>query len=171
METIGGQEYRMDRPRNVSEGQLKGIEIGYRQFYDFLPGWLGGFGLEANYTYMQGNLEDRGIESPFVNMSKNAYNIVALYERGPWSGRLAYNWRSKFVDTYNYRGLGFDLIVDPIKTADASITYKINDRIGITLDVENLADRKYHDYHGIPSNPRDIRRYDRVIGLSMRWAL
>jgi outer membrane receptor protein involved in Fe transport len=104
-------------------------------------------------------------------MSKNAVNLVALYERGPWSGRLAYNYRSSFVDTYNYRGLGFDLIVDPIKTADASISYKISDNVGITLDVENLTDRTYNDYHGIPSNPRDIRRYDRVIGLSLRWKL
>ncbi len=170
-ESVNGVRYLVERPRNMEGGRLKGIELSYRQFYDFLPGWLGGFGLEANYTYMEGHLEDRGVQSPFVNMSKNAYNIVALYERGPWSGRLAYNWRSKFVDTYNYRGLGFDLIVDPIKTADASITYKVNDKVGITLDVENLNDRKYHDYHGIASNPRDIRRYDRVIGLSMRWKL
>ena len=62
-------------------------------------------------------------------------------------------------------------MVDPIKTADASISYKISDNMGITLDVENLTDRTYHDYHGIPSNPRDVRRYDRVIGLSLRWKL
>jgi TonB-dependent receptor len=170
-ETVNGIRYLIDRPRNLNGGELKGVELSYRQFYDWLPGWLNGFGLEANYTYMQGHLEDGGVETPFVNMSKNAVNWVALYERGPWSGRLAYNYRSSFVDTYNYRGLGFDLIVDPIKTADASISYKISDNVGITLDVENLTDRTYNDYHGIPSNPRDIRRYDRVIGLSLRWKL
>ncbi|QGZ37790.1 TonB-dependent receptor [Pseudoduganella flava] len=170
-ETVNGIRYLTERPRNVEGGELKGIELAYRQFYDWLPGWLGGFGLEANYTYMEGHLMDNGVKNPFVNMSRNAFNIVALYERGPWSGRLAYNYRSSYVDTYNYRGLGFDLIVDPIKTADASITYKINDKLGITLDVENLNDRTYHDYHGIASNPRDIRRYDRVVGLSMRWKM
>jgi TonB-dependent receptor len=147
------------------------VELGYRQFYDFLPGWLGGFGLEANYTYMKGYLLDEGVKNPFVGMSKNAYNIVALYERGPWSGRLAYNYRSKFVDAYNYRALGFDLIVEPIKTADASVSYRITDNVGVTLDVENLFDRKYNDYHGIASNPRDVRRYDRVVGLSLRWRM
>jgi len=176
LETINGRQYRMDRPRNLNDGQLEGIEFGYRQFYDFLPGWLSGFGLEANYTYMKGHLVDGGKEVPFAGMSKNAYNINALYERGAWSGRVAYNYRSKFVDTFNYRTIAapigpIDLIVDPIETIDASISYKINDRMGITLDVENLADRTYNDYHGIPSNPRDIRRYDRVIGLSLRWKL
>lgn len=171
IETIDGKQVRMTRPRNLNDGELKGIELGYRQFYDFLPGWLGGFGLEANYTYMKGYLVDDGVRNPFQGMSKNAYNLVALYERGPWSGRLAYNYRSQFVDAFNYRGLGFNLMVDPIKTADASLSYKINENMGVTLDVENLLDRTYHDYHGIASNPRDIRRYDRVIGLSLRWKM
>ena len=176
LETIDGKQYRMDRPRNVNDGQLEGIELGYRQFYDFLPGWLGGFGMEANYTYLKAHLVDGGKEVPFAGLSKNAYNIVALYERGPWSARLAYNWRSKFVDAFNYRTIAapvgpIDLVVDPIKTADASISYKISDNVGITLDVENLTDRTYHDYHGIPSNPRDVRRYDRVVGLTLRWKL
>jgi TonB-dependent receptor len=171
METIDGKPYRMDRPRNINEGELKGVELGYRQFYDFLPGWLSGFGLEANYTYMEGHLLEDGKRNPFVGMSKNAYNVVALYERGPWSARLAYNYRSKFVDAYNYRALGFDLVVEPIKTADASISYRVNENVGVTLDVENLTDRKYNDYHGIASNPRDVRRYDRVVGLSLRWRM
>jgi TonB-dependent receptor len=173
LETIDGKQYRMDRPRNVNKGELEGVEFGYRQFFDFLPGWLGGFGMEANYTYLKGHLVDGGKEVPFAGLSKNSYNIVGLYERGPWSARLAYNWRSKFVDTFNYRTLEapvgpLDLIVDPIKTADASISYRVTDNLGFTLDVENLTDRTYHDYHGIASNPRDVRRYDRVVGLTMR---
>jgi outer membrane receptor protein involved in Fe transport len=120
---------------------------------------------------MKGYLMEDGKKNPFQGMSKNAYNIVGLYERGPWSARLAYNWRSRFVDTYNYRALGLDLIVDPIKTADASLSYKINDNMGVTLDVENLLDRTYNDYHGIPTNPRDVRRYDRTVGLSLRWKM
>ncbi|MDR7048441.1 TonB-dependent receptor [Duganella sp. 3397] len=173
LETIDGNRYRMDRPRNVNKGQLEGVEFGYRQFFDFLPGWLGGFGMEANYTYLKGHLVDDGKEVPFAGLSKNSYNIVGLYERGQWSARVAYNWRSKFVDTFNYRTLAapvgpLDLIVDPIKTADASISYRVTDNLGFTLDMENLLDRTYHDYHGIASNPRDIRRYDRVVGLTMR---
>ncbi|GGY33957.1 TonB-dependent receptor [Pseudoduganella albidiflava] len=176
METFDGKQYRMDRPRNVNEGQLEGVEIGYRQFYDFLPGWLGGFGLEANYTYMKGHFLDAGKEAPFQGMSKNAFNVVGLYERGPWSARLAYNYRSRYVDTFNYRAIAapigpIDLIVDPIETVDASLSYKFNEHMGITLDVENLTDRTYNDYHGIASNPRDVRRYDRVIGLTLRWKL
>ncbi|MDQ1816201.1 TonB-dependent receptor [Massilia sp. CCM 9210] len=171
-ETYNGIVYDVNRPRNMSKGTLQGAELSYQQFYDKLPGWLGGFGLQANITYMKGDLTDTGgVLKPFVGMSKLSYNIVGLYERDGWSGRLAYNWRDKYVDTFNYRGLGFDLIVDPIKTMDASLSYKISEAMSLTVDVENLLDRKYHDYHGVASNPRDIRRYDRVVGLSLRYKM
>ncbi|MDM5176745.1 TonB-dependent receptor [Massilia sp. DJPM01] len=171
-ESYNGIVYDVNRPRNMSKGTLQGAELSYQQFYDKLPGWLGGFGLQANLTYMKGELTDTGgVLKPFVGMSRLSYNIVGLYERDGWSGRLAYNWRDKYVDTFNYRGLGFDLIVDPIKTMDASLSYKINEAMSLTMDVENLLDRKYHDYHGVASNPRDIRRYDRVLGLSLRYKM
>jgi iron complex outermembrane receptor protein len=171
-ETYNGIVYDVNRPRNMSKGTLEGVELAYQQFYDKLPGWMSGLGLQANVTYMEGNLTDTGgVLKPFVGMSKLAYNIVGLYEYGGWSGRLAYNWRDKFVDAFNYRGLGFDLIVAPVETMDASVSYKISNNTSVTLDVENLLDRKYHDYHGIASNPRDIRRYDRTIGLSLRWKM
>ncbi|RJG24379.1 TonB-dependent receptor [Massilia cavernae] len=171
-ETYNGIVYDVNRPRNMSKGTLQGAELAYQQFYDGLPGFLNGLGLQANVTYMKGDLTDvNGDLKPFVGMSKLSYNVVGLYERGGWSGRLAYSWRDKFVETFNYRGLGFDLIVAPIKTLDGSISYKINDNMSVTLDAENLLDRTYHDYHGVPSNPRDIRRYDRVIGLSLRWKI
>lgn len=171
-ETYNGIEYTVNRPRNMAKGQLEGVELGYQQFYDKLPGFLGGLGLQANITYSKGELyENNGMAIPFLGMSKLSYNIVGLYERGPWSGRLAYSWRDKFTETSNYRNLNLDLIVDPIKTLDGSISYKIDDNMSLTLDVENMLDRKYHDYHGIASNPRDIRRYDRVVGLSLRWKM
>lgn len=171
-ETYNGIVYDVNRPRNFSKGTLEGAELSYQQFYDGLPGWLSGFGMQANVTYMKGDLTDTGgVLRPFVNMSKLSYNVVGLYEKAGWSGRLAYNWRDKYVDTANYRGLGFDVIADAITTVDASLSYKLSANTSVTLDVENLLDRKYHDYHGIASNPRDIRRYDRVVGLAMRWKM
>lgn len=171
-ETYNGIVYDVNRPRNMAKGKLEGVELGYQQFYDKLPGALGGLGLQANITYSRGDLsENDGTAIPFLGMSKLSYNIVGLYERGPWSGRLAYSWRDKFTDASNYRGLGFDLMVDPIKTLDGSVSYKISDNMSMTLDIENMLDRKYHDYHGIASNPRDLRRYDRVLGLSLRWKM
>src|SRR5690606_8327820 len=47
-ELINGQQYVMSRTRNLDEGKIRGFEVGYSQFFDFLPG----FGIQANYTFV-----------------------------------------------------------------------------------------------------------------------
>ncbi|MGK5008996.1 TonB-dependent receptor [Janthinobacterium sp. MDB2-8] len=170
-ETYGGIVYDITRPRNTSKGHLQGLEMAYQQFYDKLPGWMSGLGLQANATYMTGELEevDGGVH-PFTGMSKWSANIVGLYEQGPWSARLAYSWRDKYVDDYNYRGKGIHLTVAPTKTLDASVSYKLTPHTTVTLDANNLLDSTYRDYHDTPDYVRDVRRYDKVVGLSVRWS-
>jgi iron complex outermembrane receptor protein len=42
------------RPQNAGKGQIKGIKAAVSTFFDFLPGVLGGFGVQANGTYIDG---------------------------------------------------------------------------------------------------------------------
>ncbi|AVR97491.1 TonB-dependent receptor [Pseudoduganella armeniaca] len=169
-ETYDGITYDVSRPYNTSDGKLEGVEIAYKQFYDWLPGWLGGFGVEANGTYMHGGLtEPDGKVNSFAGMSKWAYNLIGLYERGDWSARVAYSWRSRFVSEYAYRATQYDLVVDPMKSLDASLTYKLSKNLSLTVDGTNLTDFQYKDYHSVPELPRDVRRYDRTVGVALRW--
>ncbi len=172
-EVYGGKEYQVTRPYNAASAKLTGFEGSYQQFYTQLPGWMSGLGLQANFTYTKGGLIglDGKETDTLVGMSKFSYNLVGLYEYGAVSARIAYSWRDKFVDTYDYRALtpSFDLIVAPIKTLDASVSYKVNNNLTVTLDGVNLTNTTYHDYHGVPEAPRDIRRYDRAIGLAARY--
>jgi TonB-dependent receptor len=171
--TINGVPYRVTKPINISDASLHGYELGYRQFYDFLPGWLGGFGMEANFTYMSGTqTNEKGVEGEFLGQSKTSYNLVGLYERDSVYARLAYNWRSKFLAEKPYRSTGRELWVAPLSTLDASLGYNINKNTTISIDVSNLLNQAYHDYFDQnPSMVRDVRYYDRTIGLSMRWKM
>jgi TonB-dependent receptor len=179
-ETFQGVKYDTTRPFNTDKGHLQGLEFAYRQFFDKLPGWLSGFGVEANYTYMEGGVTESGgasVESKtFPGLSKNAYNVVALYEKYGVSARLAYNWRSKFVQVYGDRPSNagttpaMDLIAAPMSTLDGSLSYKITPDLSITLTGTNLLNYKYVDYWNDQNlYPRDTRRYDRTIGLSLNW--
>lgn len=169
-EEHSGATYNVSRPYNAVEGSLKGAELAYQQFYTFLPGWLSGLGMQANFTYMDGGLADaNGVVNTFAGMSRRSANLVGLYEYGKWSARLAYSWRDRFTAEYDYRGTDYAIVVDPIKTLDASVSYKLSDNLTITLDGSNLLDQSYHDYHSVPQLPRDVRRYDRVVGLALRW--
>ena len=179
-ETYQGVHYDTTRPFNTDKGHLQGLEFTYRQFYDKLPGWLGGFGMEANYTYMEGGITESGGSSvptlTFPGLSKNAYNIVALYEKYGVSARLAYNWRSKFVQVYGDHPSNagttpaMNLIAAPMSTLDGSLSYKFTPDLSITLTGTNLLNYKYVDYWNDQNlYPRDTRRYDRTIGLSLNW--
>ena len=58
------QSYLVSRPRNTNEGSLKGVEIAYQQFFDFLPSPLDGFGVQANFTYADGEVEAPPVIGP-----------------------------------------------------------------------------------------------------------
>ncbi|MET0264093.1 MAG: TonB-dependent receptor [Duganella sp.] len=176
-ETYQGVPYNVTRPFNSDKGHLQGLELDYLQFYDWLPGWLSGFGLQANVTYSEGSVKSDANPAlsgkPFSGLSRLSYNIVALYEKGDWSGRLAYNWRSKFVQVYNETPdavnlAGKDLIAAPMSMLDGSVSYKLTPKVTLNLTGTNLLNFKYRDYwHNENDFPRDTRRYDRTVGVSM----
>jgi outer membrane receptor protein involved in Fe transport len=101
---------------------------------------------------------------PLPLLSKNAYNIALLYDKGPWSARMAYSWRSKNLQaidvngtnggdatdtnpaspTYGQRVLHWALPTwaDSFGQLDASLFYQINDRASIGIEGTNLTDAK-----------------------------
>jgi len=175
-ETFNGVAYDTTRPFNTDDGHLQGAEVSYRSFFDKLPGWLGGFGVETNATYTQGETSSSSNSAlngkPFAGMSKWSYNVVALYEKYGISGRLAYNWRSKFTQVYNDTGDGKDLIASPMSSLDGSLGYKINENTSVTLTGTNLLNFKYTDYWNTKAlYPRDTRKYDRSVGLFLNWKI
>ncbi len=171
--TINGVPYNVTQPVNVTRANLHGYELSYRQFYDFLPGWLGGFGMEANFTFMTGKqTQPDGTDGPFLGQSKKAYNLVGMYERNGIYARLAYNWRDKFLAEAPYRSTQHQLWVAPLKTLDLSLGYELTKQMTVSLDVTNLLNQAYHDYFDKdPSLVRDVRYYDRTVAVGLRWKL
>ena len=97
-------------------GKIKGFEVGYQQTFDFLPGVLSGLGAGATFSHVLSkglpnsflsNVSDAPAATPstgrgnlpFEGLSKNNINLTGFYEKGPISLRVAYNWRSKFLET------------------------------------------------------------------------
>jgi TonB-dependent receptor len=136
----------------AATGKIRGVELAYQQSYDFLPGFLSGFGMSANYSYikskgLQGSQLGLGSAAPIgqaqnlplEQLSKHNVNIQPFYEKGPISLRVAYNWRSKFLLTAS------DVIFPyyPIFNAetgrvDATLFVKINDNFKVGVQGVNL---------------------------------
>lgn len=172
-ETIGDVTYSVTRPRNTSNGHLDGFEITYQQFFDFLPGAFKGFGIQANYTYIEGKSENplTNVKENIAQVAKQNYNLVLMYEKGKVTGRLAYGWRGRYIDSFNQPGLQPTTVwVQPRGQLDFSASYEISDGFLLTLDATNLTGSKYHDNFGnVPMFSRDVRNYDRTVELGVRY--
>jgi iron complex outermembrane receptor protein len=120
------------RPFNIAKAKVKGFEVGVQQFLDFLPAPFDGFGFIANYTYSDSK-DNQGF--PLVAVSKNSYNLVGLYEKGPFSGRLAYNFRDKALFEFSE---GRPSFIGERSQLDAQVGYDISKRIALTFQAQNL---------------------------------
>jgi TonB-dependent receptor len=163
--------------RNAGKANIKGAEISYQGFFDFLPGVLSGLGLQANFTYVDSRAPAPATTGPVSNvpaelLSKFSYNLIGMYEKGPISGRLAYNWRSKYIETTlgNQSG-NLPVFNKAFGQLDASLTYHVNPRVSLTIDGVNLTDTRRSTYFGIATRPRDFTVNDRRISAVLRFSL
>ena len=175
--TYNGVVYDVNTVVNSGEGTVQGIEIGYQQFFDFLPGIFSGLGLQANYTYV-----DSSVSNPFATtgsnipqqvplekLSKDSYNIVGLYEKGPVSARIAYNWRSSYLDQTTGSGAnGIPQYAKPYASLDASVSVDINEHVAVSFDAVNLNNRMNVLYIGTPAAPLQYQLNDRRYGIALR---
>ncbi|WP_369925456.1 TonB-dependent receptor [Xanthomonas sp. NCPPB 2632] len=136
--------YSISRPRNTGSGKVRGGSISYQQAFGDT-----GFGTTASYTYAKGTL-DSGGSLPYN--SKNAYSLSPYYEMGPFSARVTYNWRSKYLAG------GYIAGAPPATTADygdlgATLGWKLNKNVSFTLAGMNLTNETYKQYLTVTSLP------------------
>jgi TonB-dependent receptor len=170
-ETYNGATYQVSRPQNSNGAVIRGFETGYQQFYDFLPGWLKGLGLQANYTYIDSDTPSSilGQNVPLQNLSKNSYNLVGMYELGEISSRIAYNWRDKFMSSVtNIVGIGaLPIYTSAYGWLDASVSYKYTKQITFALEGTNLLRTVRTSYYGVETQPQSAWMNDREVSVSV----
>ncbi|WP_022972149.1 TonB-dependent receptor [Xanthomonas maliensis] len=172
-----GQDYDISTSLNTGNGTIRGAEFAYQQFYDFLPGWLSGLGFQFNYTYVDSSVSnpfatagsDIPTTVPLEKLSKHSYNAVALYEKGRFTGRLAWSWRGAYLDTTQGSGAnGIPQYQKPYASLDASLNVNLNDHVALSFDAVNLNNRMNEIYIGTPSAPLRYELNDRRYGVSVR---
>lgn len=131
-----GRELVFSRPENLASAKIKGFEIGIQQFLDFMPEPFDGFGVIANYTFSDSE-DNAGF--PLVAVSKNSYNLIGLYEKGPFSARVAYNFRDEAVFEFSE---GRPSFIGSRSQLDAQVGYDITQQVSISLQAQNLMPKK-----------------------------
>ncbi|MGI4732414.1 MAG: TonB-dependent receptor [Janthinobacterium lividum] len=166
--------YNVTSTSNVADAKVKGFEVAYQQFFDFLPGALKGLGVQGNFTYVDSNAPSPATEGPVHNvslegLSKYNYNVIGIYELGKVSARVAYNWRSQFLITTSGNGTGnLPIFENPFGQMDASVTLTVNPHFALSANGVNVLNTVTSTYFGLPTRPRDSDISDRRVSITAR---
>ncbi|MGJ8693848.1 MAG: TonB-dependent receptor [Thalassotalea sp.] len=138
--------------RNGKGGSNKGIEIGYNQNFDFLPGIFSGLGTAVNYTYSDSKTDAEEIELgaklaslPLENISKHTYNISTFWEQDGNLVRLAWNHRTDSLARRSFESGA--LWNEGGGQLDLSANYQVNDNFTITFNAVNLTNKESRQYY------------------------
>lgn len=164
---------------NAGNGKTSGFEIGTNQPFKFLPQPYDGFGISANYTYVDSTqtipTTNGEITSSLPGTSKNNINGTIYFEKWGFSARVAYNHRSEYVSavgSLSYQGSVIDReFVEGFSTLDASLSQKFGDHLEILLTGTNLGGAQQIRYLGSGHLLEDIFPFPRVFTLSVRAKL
>ena len=155
--------FQVTRPVNNKDVGIHGVELAIQHTFGD-----SGFGFQANATKVDSDVafDDTSVATQFAiyGLSDSA-NLVAFYDKDAWQARLAYNWRDKFLNGIGDSAGANPVYVEAYGQFDATVSYKYNDNLTITLEGLNITDETRRT-HG-----RDSHEVLNYIELGSRYNL
>jgi len=164
-------ELEITRPENAESGDIKGIELNYQQQFVDLPSPWNSFGVNINYTYTDGSAEvfDRDDDLPFFLQPDNVGNVQLYFERAGFEARLAYAYRSEYLDEVG-GDPNEDLYVAERGQLDFKARYSFNENYEIYFEVLNITDEPLRFFSGDNTSrlaENEIYSWNAVIGVQI----
>ncbi|MEE4217350.1 MAG: TonB-dependent receptor [Xanthomonadales bacterium] len=134
-------ELQRTRPENADSGELLGIELNYQQQFVELPSPWNSFGVSVNYTYTdsEATVFDRSEKLPFFLQSDHIGNASLFFERAGFEARLAWAYRSQYLDEVG-GDINEDIYIDDRSQLDFKASYDFTDKLTAYLEVRNITD-------------------------------
>jgi TonB-dependent receptor len=139
-------EFQVSTPINNDKANIYGFELQGQYF-------LGdtGFGVSGSFTKVYGDVNVDILSDPGENVFAlvglaDSFNVTGIYEKGPFSFRVAYNWRDKVLAGVNRGGGRSPVFVAPFGTLDAHISYDITSNISVSLEAINILSQPIREY-------------------------
>jgi TonB-dependent receptor len=128
---------------------LKGAEFGWKQTFDFLPGFLANTGTELNLTYSPSNVgtDLAGAKIPFPDNSTQSANLVLWYQDDALELRAAANYRSKRAVNQDWGGIpGLEMYQASTVYVDAAASYYVTPNWQVYVQGSNITNQAEHYY-------------------------
>jgi len=169
--TIDGvYDFDVYQPVNANGSyDVTGVELVAVVPFGLIYAPLEGFGINANYTVLDSSLtgaSDLDIPTPPIGLADNTYNVTLYYENDRFQARVSYNYKDKYVE-----GIGYEMYPiwrDGYGQLDLSASYRLNDRIQVSLEGINITDEATTGYTMDPSFPTMYELSGRRVSLGLR---
>jgi len=166
----GIYDFDVFQPVNASNAyKVDGLELIAQFPLTVIHPMLEGFGVNLNYTALESSLaseSDLGIEAPMPGLSDKAYNLTVYYDNDRFDARLAYNYKSEYVEAIGYSM--YPIWRDAYGQLDFSIGYRIGENIKISLKGINMTDKETTGYTMDRKYPTMYELSGRRVSLGVR---
>jgi TonB-dependent receptor len=97
----------IDTPVNAGTAYIAGFEVAFIHHFTYLPRFLSGLGVSANYSYAASqannvNPGNRSDSPALLRQAPNTWNISPTYDRGRLSVRLGLAYNGPNIYVYNW---------------------------------------------------------------------
>ncbi|MEO8102674.1 MAG: TonB-dependent receptor [Betaproteobacteria bacterium] len=144
----GAEVFQVTTPINTNGGALKGYEINYQQPFTFLTGVWRNFGTLLNYTHVSSKIDylvsptsSTTITDDLLNLSPKSWNATLYFDDGRFSARVSTAYRMGFLTRVPGQNNNDVEGKNSSTNVDASISYKVNENLEVTLEGVNLTNQ------------------------------
>lgn len=135
----------LSHPVNGDSAEVTGFEFGVQSPFSAAAGPLSNAGFVLNATLTDSKAEFTNTadlrSSRLPGLSEESFNAIVYYDAEEFSARLAYNWRSEFLQSVSGSG-GNPISRDDYGQLDFSSTWSINDQLDMNFDVLNVTNEQ-----------------------------
>jgi TonB-dependent receptor len=133
-------DFIIQQPTNAATAGIEGWELNWVHFF---TGAFTGFGLQANATFVSGdigfdNYADPSAADQFAQTGlSDSANLILFYENDKYAARVLYNQRGEFLSNTNI-GDRVPRFVDAYSQLDINASYAATDNLTLTLEGINM---------------------------------
>jgi TonB-dependent receptor len=167
--------FTVRRPVNGGDARVRGIELMVQQGFAFLPGWLAGTGVAANYTFVDSKapftFPDGSVRTfALPGVSRHSANLTVYYENERFGVRLSGNYRDRYLTAVPGAN-GNDSAGDNAATyVDFSAFWNLDDRLKLTLEALNLSNEAEDQYVDTSDRVNSYAKSGRQLLLGLRYS-
>jgi len=160
------------QPVNGGSSTLFGFELNWQQQLTFLPGFLNGFGLSANYAHTKSEADVGGRleRSMLPGQAENTANFGLSYEKFGFSGRFSVSYNGSFTEEIG-EDAEHDRIYKNHLQMDFSASQQVYKGLELYLEVINLNKEPMIYYMGQESRPLQQEFYSWWMHAGVKFTL